>query len=58
MPDDFTCQGIPSLFRNPFPPRPAKTGPFIILLCLMSDDFTREGRAFGWERVTVNNELY
>ena len=32
---------------NPFSPRPAKTGPFIILLCLMTDDFTCQGRASG-----------
>ena len=24
---------------------------FIILLCLMPDDYTRQGRASGWERV-------
>ena len=24
---------------------------FVILLCLTPDDFTRQGRAFGWERV-------
>ena len=34
---------------NSFPPRPAKTGPFIILLCLMPDDTTHQGRASGWE---------
>ena len=41
MPGDFTHQGeasgwerviCPSLFLNPFPPSPAKTGPFVILL--------------------------
>ena len=32
---------------NPLLPRPAKTGHFVILLCLMLDDFTRQGRAFG-----------
>ena len=32
-------------------PRPAKTVPFVILLCLTPDDFTRQGRASGWERV-------
>ena len=37
----------PSLFFNPFTPRPAKTGPFIVLLCL-----TLGGKAFGGERVT------
>ena len=30
---------------NPFPPTPAKTTPFVILLCLMPDDFTRQERA-------------
>ena len=29
----------PSLLLNPFPPRPAKTGPFVILLCLTSRRF-------------------
>ena len=32
-------------------PRPAETIPFVILLCLMPDDFTRQWRATGWERV-------
>ena len=41
----------PSLFLNPFPLRPAKTVPFVILLCLTPDDFTYQGRASGWERV-------
>ena len=47
----------PSLFLNPFPSRPAKTVSFIILLGLMPDDFTRQGRAFGWKRglkITAN----
>ena len=26
---------------NPFSPKPAKTGPSVILLCLMPDDFIR-----------------
>ena len=43
-----TC---PSLFLNPFSPRPAQTVPFVSLLCLMLYDFTRQGRASGWERV-------
>ena len=34
----------------PLPVRP-KPPPYVILLCLMSDDFTRQGRASGWERV-------
>ena len=36
---------------NHFPPRPAKTDLFVILLCLTPDDFNRQGRASGWERV-------
>ena len=32
---------------NPFPPRLAKTGPFVILLCLMPDNFICQGRASG-----------
>ena len=36
---------------NPFSPRPAKTVPFVSLLCLTLHNFTRQGRASGWERV-------
>ena len=43
----------PYLFLNPFPPRLAKTGPFVILLCLMPDNFTHQRRASGWERVNT-----
>ena len=50
-----TC---PSLFLNPFPPRPAKTVPFVMLLCLMPDNFTRQRRASGWERVKHVISLY
>ena len=32
-------------------PRPAKTVPFVFLLCLTPDDFSRQWRASGWERV-------
>ena len=32
-------------------PRSAKTGPFVILLCLTPDDFTCQWRVSGWERV-------
>ena len=32
-------------YINPFTPRLAKTTPFVILLCLMPDDFTHQGRA-------------
>ena len=57
MPDDFTCQWrasgwervnwvfLPTLFLNPFSPRPAKTDPFTTLLCLTPDDFTCQWRA-------------
>ena len=42
----------PSLFLNPLPPSPAKTIPFVILLCLTPDDFTRQERAVSrMERV-------
>ena len=41
----------PSLFLNPFPPRAAKSGHYVILLCLTPDNFTRQRRAPGWERV-------
>ena len=34
-----------------FSPRLAKNGHFVILLCLMPYDFTRQARASGWERV-------
>ena len=33
--------------------RPVKTVPFVILLCLMPDDFTHQWRASGWERVNI-----
>ena len=35
---------------NPFPPRAAKSRHFIILLCLMPDNFTCQRRASGWEK--------
>ena len=37
---------------NPFTPRPAKTDPFSILICLTPDNFTCQWRASGWERLT------
>ena len=40
-----------NLILSSFPPRLAKTAPFVILLCLTPDDFTCQGRASGWERV-------
>ena len=36
-----------------FPPGPAKTPPFVIIPCLMPDDFTHQGRASRKERVNV-----
>ena len=36
---------------NPFPPKAAKSGHFVILPCLTPDDFTRQRRPPGWERV-------
>ena len=36
---------------NPFSPRPTKTSPFIILFCLMPNNFTHQGKACWWERV-------
>ena len=44
----------PSLFLNPFPPRAAKSGRFVILLCLTPDDFARQKRASGWGRVNTS----
>ena len=38
-------------YFNPFPLRPAQTGLFVILLCLMPDDIT-------WERVKTSYLLY
>ena len=32
-------------------PLPDRPKPFVILLCLTPDDFTRQWRASGWERV-------
>ena len=47
----------PSLFLNPFSPRLAQTIHFVILLCLTPDDFTRQGKASGWERVKWFEQL-
>ena len=41
----------PSLFLNPFSPRLANTGHFVILLFLTPYNFTHQRRASGWERV-------
>ena len=43
---------------NPFDPRAAKSGHFVILLCLTPDDFTCQRRAPGWERVKNNLFMY
>ena len=45
-----TC---PTLFLNPFSPRPVKTVPFVSLLCLTLYDFMHQGRSSGWERVNA-----
>ena len=37
----------PSLFLNTFPPRAAKSGHFVILLCITPGNFTRQRRASG-----------
>ena len=34
--------------------QPAQTAPFVILLCLTPDNFTRQWRASGWERLGLN----
>ena len=44
------------LYINPFPPRADKSVHFIILLCLTPDNFTRQRRAPGWERVKVDGK--
>ena len=36
---------------NPFSPKLAKTVPFVISLCLTPDNFTRQGRSSGRERI-------
>ena len=46
-----SIQATVGIFINLSSPRPAKTIPFVILLCLTPDDFTRQWRASGWERV-------
>ena len=43
----------PSLFLNPFPPRAAKSGHFVILLCLTPDDCTHQRKTSGWEKVNI-----
>ena len=48
----------PSLFLNSFFPRPAKASPFVILLCLMPDNFICQGRASVWERVKLRSKRF
>ena len=38
---------VASMLINPFTPRPAKTGHFVILLCLMPDKFTCQGETLS-----------
>ena len=42
----------------PLSPRPAKTVPFVSLLCLTLCNFTRQGRASGWERVNAHPKCF
>ena len=40
---DDCVYNVEEYIIKPFPPRPAKTHhPFVILLCLIPDDFTRQ----------------
>ena len=50
----------PFLFLNLFSPTPAKTVAFVILFCVTPDDFTRQGRASGWELVNpfINSPVH
>ena len=48
-PNKNIAPGYQDLSNDPIPPRPAKSDSLVILHCLMSDDFTRQGRASGWE---------
>ena len=43
---------------NPFSPRPAKTGHFVILLCLTPYDFTCQGKASWWGGGGVKQSKY
>ena len=45
---DYGAKGLtglicPSRVVNPFPPRPTKADPIVVLLCLTPDYFTYEG---------------
>ena len=40
-----------NFFLNPFPPKLAKTAPFVSLLCLMPGKFSCQVRASRWKRV-------
>ena len=37
---------------KPFLPRAAKTGHFVVFLCLTPDDFTHQGRPLGGKGLT------
>ena len=56
-PDNFIQQSGVQLPFNLSSPRPVKTVPIVMLLCLTSADFTRQWRASRWERVNalINN---
>ena len=53
MYSNMLFSSLPQVFSvlNPVPPRAAKSGHFVILLCLTPDDFARQRKASGWERV-------
>ena len=42
---------------NVLPPKVAKTNPFVILFCLMPDDFTCQGRACTLLILIVKGEI-
>ena len=46
------CSSVTMIFIL-FPFETDQNLPFVILLCLTPDEFTREGRASGWERVNL-----
>ena len=51
LPFNFHLESLFTVGFNLSSPRLTKTVPFLILLCLTPDDFTRQWRASGWERV-------
>ena len=49
---DDCVYNVEEYIIKPFPPRPAKTHhPFVILLCLIPDDFSHQWRGSRRERV-------